>query len=71
MAETKIPGLRHWPMVRTHEQASCYRQECQRPIGPARVSGFAVGHGAYVAYCPVCNTNTWYDLSDEVTAKRA
>lgn len=63
---SKIPGLQQWPIVRTHEQAYCYRQACGRVIGPGQPSGFAVSHGAYVAYCPDCDTKTWYDLASEV-----
>lgn len=56
-----------WPIVRTHDQAYCYRQECQRIIGPGQPSGFAPGHGAYVAHCPDCDRKTYYDVTSEAT----
>ena len=66
-----ITGKQHWPIVRTHEQAYCYRQECGRVIGPGQPSGYAVSHGAYVAHCPTCDCKTWYDIADEVKGQKS
>jgi hypothetical protein len=64
-----LPGLQQWPIIRTHEQAYCYRQHCGQIIGPGTPSGFPVTRGAYVAHCPTCDCKTWYDIAAEVRAE--